>query len=75
MRTLLATLAVAAFVASPVWAQTPDFNSVDTDGNGTVSWAEVQAAMPNVTQDQFKAADKDGSGELDQTEFQALTSM
>ncbi len=72
MKTILATLAFAALV-SPALAQMADFATVDADGSGTVTWEEVQAAMPDVTEDQFKAADADGSGDLSQDEFASLS--
>lgn len=69
MKKTLATFAVIAF-AAPAFAQ--DFTAVDADGSGGVSWEEVQAALPDVTQEQFQAADADGSGELSADEFATL---
>lgn len=69
MKKTLATLAVVAF-AAPAFAQ--DFATVDVDGSGTVSWEEVQAALPDVTEEQFQAADADGSGDLSADEFATL---
>jgi hypothetical protein len=73
MNRILATLAVLAF-ASPAFAQAaPDFATADADASGTVTWEELQAAAPNVTEDKFKAADADGSGDLSAEEFAAAT--
>ena len=72
MKKTLAAIALVAF-ASPAFAQTPDFASVDADSSGAVSWEEAQAALPNATEDAFKAADADGSGDLNETEFASLS--
>ena len=44
---------------------------VDTDANGTFSLAEVQAVYCAVTEEAFKAADTDASGELSAEELKA----
>lgn len=72
MNKILATLAVVAF-ASPVFAQAADFATVDADASGTVTWEEVQAAMPDATQEAFTAADADASGDLSEEEFASLS--
>lgn len=69
---MLAFAAVAFSV--PALAQAPDFTSVDVDQSGGVTWQEVQAVMPDVTEDQFRVADGDGSGDLNEEEFQTLVS-
>ncbi len=72
MNKILATLVVVAF-ASPAFAQqATDFTTVDADASGTVTWEEVQAALPDVTEDQFKAADADSSGDLSSDEFASI---
>lgn len=42
---------------------------LDTDKNGTLSMAEVQAKVSTVTEDQFKAMDTNADGAIDATEF------
>lgn len=73
MRHILATLAVVAF-AAPALAQDQmlDFATIDADASGTVTWEEVQAAAPDVTEDTFKSADADASGDLSEEEFAAI---
>lgn len=71
MKKLLATLAIVGFTA-PALAQAADFDSVDADASGTVSWEEVQAAMPEITEEEFQAADIDGTGELTAEQFEIL---
>jgi Ca2+-binding EF-hand superfamily protein len=72
MRHILATLTVVAFTA-PVLAQAEmEFTTIDADASGTVTWEEVQAALPDLTEDEFKSADADGSGDLSEEEFAAI---
>lgn len=52
-----------------------DFASVDTDANGSVSFAEASLAWPDLTQDGFNAADTDGNGELSLEEYDALVAQ
>ena len=70
MKHVLSTLAIIAF-AAPAAAQMADFATVDADSSGTVTWEEVQAALPDMTEEAFTAADADGSGDLDEAEFTA----
>jgi hypothetical protein len=71
MRHILATLTVVAFTA-PALAQAMDFATVDADASGTITWEEVQAALPDVTEDTYKSADADQSGDLSEEEFAAI---
>ncbi|MGV8833152.1 MAG: hypothetical protein ACOH2N_14335 [Devosia sp.] len=68
----VATLALsgAAFAETAVAA--PEFATVDTDANGTVSLVEAQAVMPELTAEAFTAVDLDANGELSVEEFDAL---
>ncbi|MCT8999054.1 hypothetical protein [Chelativorans intermedius] len=70
MKHLLIVIAAAGF-AAPAFAQAADFATVDADQSGTVSMEELQAAMPDVTEEAFTAADTDGSGDLSEDEFNA----
>lgn len=74
MRTVLAAIAVLTLTAT-AHAQTPDFATADADGNGVVTVEELKAVMPDVSEDKVKAADKNGDGQLDETEYNALISM
>ena len=42
---------------------------LDGDGDGLVSLAEVQAAYPDVTEQDFTQADGDGDGQLNEDEL------
>jgi len=73
MKKILISVAALALATSGAFAQnTVDFATVDTDGNGTVSLAEAQAVWKDLTEDAFKAADADGSGELSAEELATL---
>ena len=43
----------------------------DTDGNGTYSIEEIQAAYPDVTEDTFAIVDVNGDGAVDADELAA----
>ena len=64
---ILPTLAVM-FVAGTVIAQSA---SIDVNGDGMYSFPEVQAAMPEMTEDAFVTLDANGDGLLDATEIEA----
>lgn len=70
MKKILAALAVSVLAISG--AQAAELGEVDTDANGTVSMEEASAAMPDLGEDGFKAADTDGDGELNAEEFAAI---
>lgn len=73
MKKILISVAALALATSGAFAQnTVDFKTVDTDGNGTVSLTEAQVVWKDLTEDAFKAADKDASGELSAEELAAL---
>ncbi|MGI9355269.1 MAG: hypothetical protein ACR2PF_08955 [Rhizobiaceae bacterium] len=62
-----------AFLSTAAFAAEGDFAKADTDTDGSLSYQEVLALMPDMTADQFKAADADGNGTLSQAEFDAAT--
>ena len=68
-RPLIALAASASLFPFAVFAG--DFDSLDADGSGGLSYGEVRAAAPNVTVEEFVSADNDGSGELSREEFDA----
>ena len=69
MKQLVLALGVlSAFGAAPAFAQTA---VSDTDGNGTYSFEELQAAYPDLKQDTFTAIDVNGDGQVDADELQA----
>ena len=44
----------------------------DTNNDQQLSYDEVKAAFPNVTEEKFKAADKDGNGQLTKEELRQM---
>ena len=68
----LAFAAIGAF-ALPAVAQTPlTFADVDTDANGELGFVELQVVWPDLTQEEFDAADLDQSGGLNADELNGL---
>ncbi|GEM_PF-353950 len=73
MKKLALGLMALTFVATPALAQTSmTFADVDLDASGELSFAELQAAWPDLTQDEFTAADMDANGSLSADEVAAL---
>ena len=70
MKKFSALIAALALSASPALAQDA-FTSADTDGSGTLSLAEIQAVMPDMTAETMAEFDTDGDGELSADEFAA----
>ena len=66
-KTLLAP-AAALLLALPAFAQSAD---IDINADGMYSFPEVQAAAPDVTEDDFAALDSNGDGLLDAEEIAA----
>ncbi|MCW5722832.1 MAG: hypothetical protein KIS86_16990 [Devosia sp.] len=73
MRKLTPALLVLGAMAAPAFAQTPlTFAQVDADGNGELSFVELQVVWPDLTQEEFDAADADLSGGLNSNELNSL---
>ena len=64
-------LTVAALVTaiSPALAMSDSAVEVDTNGDGVLSLAEVQAVWPSVTAEDFETMDANADGSLDDTEI------
>jgi hypothetical protein len=60
-----------AMAAGPALAV--EFKDADADSNGAVTMAEAQAAMPDLTPDEFAQADRNGDGMLTRAEYATLT--
>ncbi|ODT68309.1 MAG: hypothetical protein ABS75_20985 [Pelagibacterium sp. SCN 63-23] len=66
-------LVALTLAATPAFSQAPlSFADVDTDTNGELSFAELQAVWSDIGQEEFDAADRDASGGLDPAELNAL---
>lgn len=69
--TLAALLGLS--VAAPAFAQAAvDFNTIDANADGVVSFEELQVALPDITQDDFTALDTNGDGVLSPEELAVL---
>lgn len=66
---LMTILAIGAVSMSAAHADDSTFASLDKDGNGGVSLAEMQAVATYMTAEEFAEYDADGSGELSKEEF------
>jgi hypothetical protein len=67
---LLTPLAVLTVLAVPAFAQDA---AIDINGDGMYSFPEVQAVMPEMTEDDFTVLDASGDGLLDVDEITAAT--
>ena len=73
MHKLALSLAVLGLSATAAFAQSPtSFADVDTDGNGELSFSELQLVWPDLQQAEFDGADADGSGGLSADELNTL---
>ena len=73
MHKIALSFAILGLSASAAFAQMDmSFADVDTDASGEVSLAELQVHWPDVTPEEFAAADSDTSSGLSADEFDAL---
>lgn len=70
MNKIILALSITTLTAGAAFAQA-SFESVDADANGIVTFTEASDAGLPWTEDQFKLADTNGDGGLDQDEFTA----
>ena len=50
-----------------------DFTALDADASGGVSYDELLAIIPDLSQDDFMALDADQSGDISENELAAVT--
>lgn len=67
-----ATLALGALAAAGLVAEQAP---LDADSDGLVTLAELQAALPEISEEVFVAADMDSSGALDEEEIARAIEM
>lgn len=66
-------LVAAGFLATPALAQVPlTFADVDTNGDGMLSYEELSVIWPDLTQEEFAAADTDSTGGLTPEQLDTL---
>ena len=68
---LMATSGAMAFGGPQDRGERPGFSQLDTDGDGKVTAAEMQAFPAVMAPERFKAADADGDGKLGKDEIAA----
>ncbi|MFY0691406.1 MAG: EF-hand domain-containing protein [Paracoccaceae bacterium] len=68
MKTGLLAAACALCATASMASETAQ---IDTDGDGVVSFVELSAAYPELTEDMFKAVDTNGDGVVDAEELAA----
>lgn len=61
--------ATALLVSSTAFAAGAGFAKVDANGDGRVTFEEISVAMPEVSEEIFKAADINKDGALSQEEY------
>lgn len=67
---LLTPLAVLTVLAVPAFAQDA---AIDINGDGMYSFPELQAVMPEMTEEDFTTLDASGDGLLDADEITVAT--
>ena len=67
---LIAPIAVLTALAVPSFAQDAE---IDINGDGMYSYPELQAVMPEMTEDDFAVLDTSGDGLLDADEIAVAT--
>lgn len=72
-RTLTLSTAMLAVLCTSTFAMGENAAEADTNGDGLLSVAEVQAVYPDVTAEQFAAMDLNADGGLDDAEVQSAT--
>lgn len=73
MRKIALGLMAASLFAAPAMAQTPlTFAGVDTNGDGRLSFEELQSVWPDLTQEEFSAADAESAGGLTPDQLNTL---
>lgn len=69
-----AVLFGALTASSAVLAQDVTFDAADSNQDGFVSFEEISAVMPDLSEDAFKSADTDQDNLLNPDEFEAIQS-
>ncbi len=64
--TMIVPVAALAMIAGTAFAQDA---AIDVNGDGMYSFPELQAALPEMTEDEFVAVDTTGDGLLDADEI------
>ena len=69
------TFGAAAIAQDATQSETGNFDSVDANKDGLVSWDEALGAYPTLTQEILNQADTNADGTLDEAEFTGLEGL
>lgn len=74
MKKIIAATTLASLLAAPsaLAGEGKTFSSIDTNADGYLSLAEVQAVKPSVTAETFAAYDTDADAQISEAEFEAM---
>lgn len=74
MKKIIAATTLASLLAAPAALAGEDktFSSIDTNTDGYLSLAEVQAVKPTLTAETFAAYDTDADARISEAEFEAM---
>lgn len=73
MRKFALGLVALTLATSAALAQTPiTFAQIDLDGDGRISFAELQAVWPDISETEFATADVEGAGSLTPDQLNTL---
>jgi len=72
MKKLILSLAALGLMSGAALAQGTTFADLDADANGELSFEEITVAWPQLTQEEFTAADTDASSGLSPEEVAAI---
>lgn len=73
-KALVSLAALGLTLASTgVLAAVADFPTADSNRDGYVSWTEFNLLFPDVSEEEFNAADASGDGRLSLDEYDAMT--
>ncbi len=64
----------ALMLVLPVMAQAAEFTAMDTNQDGYLTVSELQAALPDLSEDDFNAVDVNADGVLNEAEVAAAQS-
>lgn len=63
---------VAVGLSSSGTSERPLFENLDADGDGKVDFSDLRTVWPDLTQEQFDAADLDNDDFLDKTQYESI---
>jgi hypothetical protein len=71
----LATLSLAALLLSSTAAFAQDFDDLDSDGNGILTFNDAIGKWPSLTREQYDLADMDNDGFINMSQYERLEAV